>query len=55
MGSWYCMAKCYGQLSPERVRCVRNETIGIATEVCRLRFKVLTKVVERTMARKWFS
>ena len=40
VGSWYCTARWYGQSSPERVRRVRNETIVIAIEVCRLRFKV---------------
>ena len=34
------MAKCYKELSPERVRSMRNETIALATEVCTLRLEV---------------
>ena len=39
-GSCYDMAKCYRELSPERVRSVRNETIAVVTEVCTLRLEV---------------
>ena len=34
------MVKCYRELSPERVRSVRNETIAVATEVSTLRIEV---------------
>ena len=40
VGSCYYMAKCYKELSPERVRSMRNETIALATEVYTLRLEV---------------
>ena len=44
------MAKCYTELSPERVRSMRNETIALATEVCTLRLEVPVLESERDMS-----
>ena len=40
VGSCYYMAKRYRELSPDRVRRLRNETIAVATEVWALRLEV---------------
>ena len=44
------MAKCYKELSPERVRSMRNETIALATKVCTLRLEVPVLESEKDMS-----